>query len=439
MYYKSLVEELKVNSGGRFVITEEISSTSSLIIKAVLKSKDLVTCPHCLSNNTIKFGKKERVLRDDYISNRQTIIHLTYNRFKCKDCLRLWNDSLPTLEAKTSISLSLKLNIIEDLKKDVSFTFIADKRNVSIQTVIDIFETYVHYERRPFGDVICMDEFKNLKHSDGKYAFVMFDPNASKINDILENRLQANIDKYLYSIPWNEKKKVKYVITDMSESYRTLIRKHFYNATHIIDCFHYMRYVEDAFNNVRIRIQRFFGEETPEYRILKRYWRLLSTFQFDVEDGEFYNPIRKKSTTINQILLDATSVHPELNEAYELTQFFLYSLKNTKYEEAEKWYDEWLSKIKESNCKEFVELTTMFNNWRKEIINSFIRFGDKRLHNGYIEGMNNKIKVIKRIAYGYTNFYHFRNRIMHIVNNDEYVLKVIDRESINRKKRNKKI
>ena len=39
----------------------------------------------------------------------------------------------------------------------------------------------------------------------------------------------------------------------------------------------------------------------------------------------------------------------------------------------------------------------MFYNWKKEIVNSFIRFGERKLHNGYIEGINNRIKVIKRI------------------------------------------
>ena len=79
----------------------------------------------------------------------------------------------------------------------------------------------------------------------------------------------------------------------------------------------------------------------------------------------------------------------------------------------------------------------MFINWKDEILHSFIRFGDKRLHNGYIEGINNKIKVIKRVSYGYTNFFHFRNRIMHIVNNEAFELKIIDRTKIIRKKRKK--
>ena len=43
----------------------------------------------------------------------------------------------------------------------------------------------------------------------------------------------------------------------------------------------------------------------------------------------------------------------------------------------------------------------------------------KRMSNGKIEGSNNKIKVIKRVSYGYSDFYHLRNRIMYIFNEDE--------------------
>ena len=65
----------------------------------------------------------------------------------------------------------------------------------------------------------------------------------------------------------------------------------------------------------------------------------------------------------------------------------------------------------------------MFDNWKQEIINSFIRFGDKRLSNGPIEGMNNHIKEIKRIAFGYRNFNHFRKRILYMINEEPKITK----------------
>lgn len=181
-------------------------------------------------------------------------------------------DKIAGLNPKQSLSTNIKLNILEDLKDDISFTAVANKRHVSIQTVIDVFESFVSIDRIPFCYVLCMDEFKNLKSSSGKYAFVMYDPNSHMINDVLPDRIQKTIDDYLYSIDWHEKNQVRYVITDMNESYSSIIKRHFINATHIIDTFHFLRYVEDAFNKVRIRIQSKFKVDSPEYRIFKRYW-----------------------------------------------------------------------------------------------------------------------------------------------------------------------
>ena len=439
MYYKSLIQDIKdgINKQLRCEIIEETIIEDKYFFKIYLKPDDVLICPQCHSHDIMLFGKKTRNFVDEYYTDSKAYITLVYHRFKCKYCSKMFCDSVPVLNAKETIPMTLKLNVIEDLKHDSSFTFIANRRNVSVQTVINIFETYIHYERVPFGDVICMDEFKNLKHSNGKYAFVMYDPNAHLINDILPNRIQSTIDDYLYTIDWKEKEKVKYVVTDMNESYRTLIQKHFRNATHIIDCFHYLRYIEDAFNDVRIRIQGLYDSTSPEYKILKRNWRILSSYEIKVDDGKtYYNHIQKRNTSIETVIDDAVNINPELQKAYTLTQSFLKGCREVKFETAESWLDSWLKELIDCGLKEFYELRDMFFNWKKEILNSFIRFGDKRLHNGHIEGINNRIKVIKRVSFGYGNFTHFRNRIMHIINKNT-IIKLVDKSQIIRKKRKK--
>ena len=54
-------------------------------------------------------------------------------------------------------------------------------------------------------------------------------------------------------------------------------------------------------------------------------------------------------------------------------------------------------KIASDSLYEFNKLLPTFTNWRKEILNYF----DYRLTNGFVEGKNNRIKTIKRMAYGY--------------------------------------
>ena len=57
---------------------------------------------------------------------------------------------------------------------------------------------------------------------------------------------------------------------------------------------------------------------------------------------------------------------------------------------------------------EFKELLHTLDNWREEILNYF----DYRITNGFVEGKTNRIKTIKRMAYGYRNTDNFRLRIL---------------------------
>ena len=68
----------------------------------------------------------------------------------------------------------------------------------------------------------------------------------------------------------------------------------------------------------------------------------------------------------------------------------------------------------ESEIEEFKSAANTINNWLEYIVNSFI---DERYTNGFTEGINNKIKVIKRNAFGYRNFEFLRRRLLYIFNN----------------------
>ena len=112
---------------------------------------------------------------------------------------------------------------------------------------------------------------------------------------------------------------------------------------------------------------------------------------------------------INKIL----KISDELDRAYQLKELFLDIIKHSTYENATEQLLTWIDLCKESKIPEMVEASKTINNWLEYIVNSFI---DKRYSNGYTEGMNNKIKVIKRNGYGYKNFKFFRLRLLYIFN-----------------------
>ena len=71
-------------------------------------------------------------------------------------------------------------------------------------------------------------------------------------------------------------------------------------------------------------------------------------------------------------------------------------------------FNEWVKRNLESNIPQLVECAKTYLNWSREIKNSL----EVHYSNGPIEGINNKIKVLKRVTYGMRNFINFKARIL---------------------------
>lgn len=94
--------------------------------------------------------------------------------------------------------------------------------------------------------------------------------------------------------------------------------------------------------------------------------------------------------------------------AWSLKEWFIQVKNINKYSYAERELRTWLQAARESNLPEFDPCISALHNWFRYIVNSFRH----KYTNGFTEGMNNNIKVLKRIAYGYRNFNNLRNRVM---------------------------
>lgn len=233
-YYTLINETLKDE---RLEFIEEYVEGNNILIHMTLKSiKDDIVCPCCKNKeHIIFFGNKQRKLRTNGIKHYNTFIILHYKRFKCKNCLSIFNDSFSLIENKQKISNALKYSILFDLRKDRSFKDIALENNVSTTEIINIFAEHINQNRGLFKDVVCVDEFKNLSSEDGKYACLFIDPLSSQIIDVLKNRQLDTLREYLYKIPVKERLGVNYFVSDMYEAYRTVAKTLLPNSTHIID------------------------------------------------------------------------------------------------------------------------------------------------------------------------------------------------------------
>lgn len=377
-------------------------------------------CPECdRFTSSVNDVLKPVRIRHLKVVEIKSELYIIKRRFICHKCDKKFVEPLNINSYNSYLSNDLKMKIRKDLLVyNYSIKSIADENGVSSATVRRELEEamngYPEY-LRTLPEVISLDEFK-ADTSEGKYALVINDPLRKKVLDILPNRKKDYLLGYFTRV--ENRNNVKIVISDMYEPYLLVSKVMFPKARFVVDRFHFVRYTMDALDAVRIRIQKEYGYNSKEYRLLKnkKNVSLLRKYSNDI-DWYVYTQRYENGKMIKKLSIDIINnilkISDELDRAYQLKELFLDIIKHSTYENATEQLLIWIDLCKESKIPEMVEASKTINNWLEYIVNSFI---DKRYSNGYTEGMNNKIKVIKRNGYGYKNFKFFRLRLLYIFN-----------------------
>jgi transposase len=268
---------------------------------------------------------------------------------------------------------------------------IAEEYSVSSNTVSRVFDI-IYYKLNKLPSVIAIDEFKGNSGGE-KYHAIITDPDRRKLLDIVHSREQNTLFHYFNT--FKHRDHVKFFVMDMWEPYKNLAKHFFPNATIVIDKYHYVRQVYWALDRVRKRTQK---DLSDKRRIHFKRSRKLFYMKFDN-----MNPDQR------QQLFNMLDKHHDLFNAWQLKELFHNFNHCTHYNTSKKLLMEWILTAQEINLPEFKDCITAFLNWHNYILNSKLT----HLTNAFTEGTNNKIKVLKRNAYGFKNFNRFRNRILH--------------------------
>ena len=401
------------------VIEEKISNITykNIYVKKITKKE---RCPIC-NNFTKSVHDKLKPIKIKYLKTfeYQTNIIIIKRRFICHKCNKKFTEEVEINNENKSISNKLEQKILKDLLNyNLSLKYIAKENNVSEMTVRRVLENamsdYPDYVKN-LPRVISLDEFK-ADTKEGKYAFILNDPIHKKALDILPNRKKEYLIQYFTHT--ENRHSVEFVISDMYEPYLLVTRIMFPKAKYVVDRFHYITYVMDALDDIRIRLQKEYGPNSKEYRLLKnkKNVSLLRKYSHDINWWMYTKRYKNKHMVDilpGEILEEMFSINEELRRGYELKELFLDIVNDGTYENVKKQFLCWIDLCKESKIEEFIEASKTIENWLEYITNSFI---DKRFSNGFTEGLNNKIKVIKRVGFGYKNFMFFRIRLLYILN-----------------------
>lgn len=391
-------------------LTEErIHDVSAKVYHAKLTGTP-TCCAHCgclneKETSIIKYGSKTVLIKLLPVSGSPAYLRLKKQRYLCRHCGKTFIEQTPVVEANCCIANNVKIKTAIALTHNTSQKDIAREYNISTNTVGRIldnaFSAYQpSYDWLP--QALCFDEFKSVKSAKGNMSFIFCNAYTSEIIDILEDRRFNCLKTYFMKFKRKARLNVKHIVIDIYKPYMKLIQECFPNAQIIIDRFHLVQLFSRELNKIRINTMNKDKANESKY---KRFWRLFLQPTEKVDHTHcFYQPTYKAHKTNRQILEDLLSKDSVLRAAYDVYQSVLYAINHNSMTLIEQVLTNQSNELHEKMQK---ALRTL-KNYQDYVKNTLAC----SLNNGRIEGLNNKIKAIKRVAFGFRSFYHFRNRIL---------------------------
>jgi len=362
----------------------------------VKTKEDKLQCSSCKSWNIIKSGKKERLFKTIPIGRKEVYIIAVIQRIECKDCHLIRQEHISFAEDKKSYTRSLKRYILE-LSKIGTIQDVANHLNIGWDLVKEIQKEYLqkHYSKPILEGIkhIAIDEFAVKKGH--KYMTVVVDLDTGIIIHVGQGKGGEALEPFWKRVK-HDKVKIEAVAIDMSPAYISAVISNIPEAQIVFDHFHVVKLLNDELTKLR---RELYNQETElnKKQLLKgTRWLLLKNN--DNLNDEYEEQRRLK---------EALSINEPLAIAYYLKEDLkLLWMQGSKHE-AEKFLGKWVAKAFASKIPRIKKFANTLLAHRTGIFAWY----DYPISTGPLEGINNKIKTMKRQAYGYRDMEFFKLKI----------------------------
>ncbi|WP_071131276.1 ISL3 family transposase [Enterococcus timonensis] len=398
---------------------EMINHANTMVIEARLtNSPD--RCLNCgcpaigegKKRNIVKNGLKKSVIRFEPYQFLPTVMRLAKQRFACRSCKSFWTIQTQLVDEFCFIATHVKLKILSLLKEKISATLIAKLCSVSVNTVLRLLRSLEDYipgdEGIALPKVLMVDEFKSHLSVEDKMTFICADGESGKLVDILPSKKLDYLVDHFKKSPDCEK--VKFIVTDMNAAYFQLIPKVFKNAELIIDRFHIIKRLNDAFNEFRVReVKRLMtnGNRSAARKIKSNWRRFLKNSQnIDISTYKSWRsfPTPKFPLLTEQMMIDRLlSYSPALRLAYDCFHILTDAMRRKDDIE----FFDILQNLPLELDEDFSHILVHLLTYETGIRNAM----KYPYSNGKIEAKNTHIKTLKRNLYGFKSYTNTKTRI----------------------------
>lgn len=393
---------------------EGFEVTASAVVGDVLEvdisSIRTPACHHCGSLDVVGHGRNIRRIRDRSCAY-PTVLMWSQRRFRCRDCERTCRERHPEIAARKAVTNRFRKRLFERACRE-PITQVAGAEAVSPYRVDEAFEHHAvaALEQRdaPRPRVLAIDESAFKKRF--RFHTVFSDPERGVVLDLVEGRHKGAVFGGLVRLPDDVRHGIESVVIDCHWPFRQALEEALPGARIVADKFHVIRSVDRAAQRVRAR----FSRRTRRQRVGR-----------DGGVSRQHNPafdptvfgarwvfmkragnLSAAETAWMHRVFDSSA--PELAAAWWLKEEFAAIYDERDRDAAERRLDSWIEAVHRVGLEEFINTWRTLQWWRDPILNYF----DDRVTNAFAEGITNKIKVMKRVSYGFRNPIRYRHKVL---------------------------
>jgi transposase len=355
-----------------------------------------ICCTKCNGKNSHFKGQKIRRFRMTPVGSKKCYLDVLLHRLKCLECGHQWWPRLPFMKGKLQMTRSLiqyafdllSISTIQDVSRLLGISWnvikkIHKMKLLKLYKKIDITE--IKY--------LSVDEFAIKKGHE--YMTVFSDIETGRIIHAVEGRKIEDITPFLLKLK-KKAKQLKAIAMDMSASYIPAVQTFLPEIDIVFDHFHVNALMNKALDEIRREQQKNLNRKGE--KVLKGN-RFLFLRNYEDLEPEF----RSRLEVILQI-------NEPLFKAHALKEQFRLFWRQESVQKAWIFLDRWIADARATGIKKLKKMARTLDRYRIGLLNYF----KHRITNAAAEGINNKIKTMKRQAYGFRDMGYFKLRLYHL-------------------------
>ncbi len=369
------------------------------LVVSVSSTRSWSRCPHCGFSCHRVHDVRSRRIRDLAVSGRPVTLVWQRRRFSCDGCGERHLEDHGEFEGRLTRRLSRA--VVADARV-MSIRAVARRHGLGWASVMELVGSWsalvAAHRRKKRCRVLLVDETSMRRRH--RYVTVLQNGETGEVLAMVAHRNEAALSGFFFAQGRRWCRGVTVVVTDGSKSYRASVERHLRHSTHVLDRFHVVRWFAAGLTLVRREAQR----REPRGQVRPA---------FDPELFRSRFALLRRADTLGdddrQRLEDLFSRHPRIGVAWQALQelYGLYLADDRAGALAA--LDRFCDLYDTGQIPEFHDVVATFIAWSTEIL-AFHDDGVGRISNGRLEGTNNKLQVLRRVAHGFTNRANFEAR-----------------------------